>query len=65
LVRRNKGGATSQDIDKESDLYRTYDVNSRLQIGAGFGHLVAGLFLRQASPGGDSSYPYAFADYAL
>jgi len=64
-VRRNKGGATSQDIDKKSDLYGSYDVNSRLQIGAGFGHLVAGLFLRQADPGETSSYPYASTDYHL
>ena len=65
LVRRNKGGATSKDIDKESDLYGTYDVNGRLQIGAGSGHLVAGPFLRQATPAGNSSYPYAIADYHL
>jgi len=64
-VRRNKGGATRKDIGKESDLYGTYDVNSHLQIGAGSGHLVAGPFLRQATPGGNSSYPYAFADYPL
>ena len=64
-MRRNKGGATGQDVDKESGLYGTCDVNVHLQIEAGFGHLVAGLFLRQASPGGDSSYPYAFADYPL
>ena len=35
-----KGGALSKDIGKGGDLYGTYDVNSRLQIGAGFGHLV-------------------------
>jgi hypothetical protein len=64
-VRRSKGGATSQDVDKESGLYGAYDGNVHLEIEAGFGHLVAGLFLRQATPGGDSSYPYAFADYHL
>ena len=64
-MRRNKGGATSKDIDKESDPYGTYEVNVQLQAEAGFGHLVAGRFLRQATPGGNSSYPYAFADYHL
>jgi len=63
LVKVPNGGARSKDIGKEGDLYGTYDVNSRLQIGAGYGHLVAGQFLKQASPGGNSSYPYAFADY--
>jgi hypothetical protein len=29
---------------------------------AGFGLLVAGQFLNEASPGGDSSYPYVFVD---
>jgi hypothetical protein len=65
LVRRNKGGATSKDIDKESDPYGTYDVNVHLRLEAGFGHLLAGPFLRQATPSGNSSYPYAFADYHL
>jgi len=63
LVKVSKGGARSTDIGKEGDLYGTYDVNSRLQIGAGFGHLIAGRFLKQATPGGNASYPYAFADY--
>ena len=63
LVKVPKGGALSKDIGKEGDVYGTYDVNRRLQLGAGFGHLVAGRFLKEASPGGNSSYPYAFADY--
>jgi len=63
LVKVPKGGSRSKDIGKEGDVYGTYDVNRRLEIGAGFGHLVAGRFLKQASPGGNSSYPYAFADY--
>ena len=64
-MRKNKGGATSKDIDKESDPYGTYEVNVQLQAEAGFEHLVAGLFLRQATPGGNSSYPYAFAEHPL
>ena len=63
LVKVPKGGARSKDIGKEGDIYGTYDVNSRLQIGAGFGHLVAGDFLKQNSPGSNASYPYGFADY--
>ena len=63
LVKVPKGGALSKDIGKEADVYGTYDVNSRLQIGAGFGHLYAGQFLKQTSPGGNSSYPYVFMDY--
>ncbi|HLY63040.1 MAG TPA: alginate export family protein [Terriglobia bacterium] len=62
-VKVPKGGALSRDIGKEADVYGTYDVNRRLQIGTGFGHLIAGQFLKQASPGGNSSYPYVFLDY--
>lgn len=62
-MRRNEGGAFSKRSGKESDLYGACDVNKRLQIGAGFGHLIAGQLLKQASPGGNASYPYAFVDY--
>jgi hypothetical protein len=62
-VRRNEGGAPGKRIGNDGDLYGSYDVNTRLQMGAGFGHLIAGRSLEQASPGGNASYPYAFADY--
>jgi hypothetical protein len=63
LVKVPKGGALSTDIGKEADVYGTYDVNRRLQFGAGFGHLFAGQFLKENSNGGNSSYPYIFMDY--
>jgi len=63
LVKVPKGGAHSKNIGKEGDIYGTYDVNRRVQIGAGFGHLVAGRFLKQNTPGSNASYPYAFVDY--
>lgn len=63
LVKVPKGGALSRDIGKEGDVYGTYDVNRRLQLGAGFGHLYAGQFIKQNTPGSSASYPYGFLDY--
>jgi len=63
LVKVPKGGALSTDIGKEGDVYGTYDVNRRLQLGVGFGHVYAGRFLKQNTPGGNASYPYVFLDY--
>lgn len=63
LVKVPKGGASSKDIGTEADIYGTYDINRRLQLGVGFGHLYAGQFLKEASPGGSASYPYGLLDY--
>ena len=65
LVKVPKGGALSTDIGNEADVYGTYDINRQLQLGAGFGHLHAGAFIKQNTPGGSSSYPYAFLDYTF
>lgn len=63
LVKVPKGGAQSTDVGRELDVYGTYDINRRLQIGAGMGHLYAGPFLTQNTPGASASYPYGFLDY--
>lgn len=63
LVKVPKGGALSRDIGKELDICGTYDINRRLQLGAGLGHLYAGQFLKQTTPGAGVSYPYAYLDY--
>ena len=65
LVKVPKNGALSKDIGKEGDIYATYDINRRLQLGTGFGHLYAGQFLKQNTPGASASYPYAFLDYTF
>ncbi|HXJ95177.1 MAG TPA: alginate export family protein [Terriglobia bacterium] len=63
LIKVPKGGALSTKIGNETDIWGTYGVNRRLQIGAGYGRLFAGQFLKQNSMGADSSYPYGFIDY--
>lgn len=64
-VKVPKGGALSNDIGKEGDVFGTYDVNRRLQLGVGFGHLYAGRFIKENSPGSSASYPYGSLDYTF
>jgi hypothetical protein len=63
LIKVPKGGALSTDVGKEGDLYGTYDINRRLQVGMGYGRFYAGRFVKQNSGGADSAYPYGFLDY--
>lgn len=63
LVKVPKGGAPSTQIGREADLYGTYDINPRLQLGAGFGRLMAGSFLKKTTPGASVDYPYISVDY--
>jgi Alginate export len=65
LVKVPKHGALSKEIGTEGDVWGTYDINRRLQLGAGFGHLYAGQFLKQNTPGSGASYPYGFVDYSF
>ena len=65
IVKPPSGGALSSNIGTEADLYGTYDINPRLQFGAGIGHLYAGPFLKQNSAGASVTYPYIMLDYHL
>lgn len=50
--------ATSRHVGQEIDNGINWQINSRLQLGAGLAHMFAGEFLRQATKGSDSTYPY-------
>jgi len=63
IVKAPQGGALSSDVGTEADVYGTYDINPRLQLGAGIGHLYAGRFLKENSSGGSVTYPYVMMDY--
>ncbi|HEV2424386.1 MAG TPA: alginate export family protein [Terriglobia bacterium] len=65
LIKVPKGGALSKDVGREIDVYGTYDINRRLQLGFGIGHLFAGQFLKENSPGSSASYPYGFLNYTF
>ena len=63
IVKVPTGGALSPNIGTEGDIYGTYDLNPRLQLGAGVGHLYAGPFLKQNSSGASPTYAYVMLDY--
>jgi hypothetical protein len=63
IVKVPNSGGLSSGIGTEADLYGTYDINQRLQLGAGVGHLYAGPFFKENTAGGSVTYPYVLLDY--
>ena len=63
IVKVPAGGALSTDIGTEADLFGSYEINQRLELGAGFGHLYGGPFLRENSQVGNVTYPYVMLNY--
>jgi hypothetical protein len=56
-------GAASRHIGQEFDFVFFYTLSKQYVFGLGHAHLWAGKFLREASPGANFSYPYAFVAY--
>jgi len=63
VVARIASGASSRHVGQELDLVLLCAVSKRYTFGLGYAHLWAGKFLRQATAGGDFSYPYSFVTY--
>jgi hypothetical protein len=63
IVRAPTGGARHTDVGREVDLFLNYTPLAHVLMGAGFGHLFPGRFLKENSPGGATSYPYVFLTY--
>jgi hypothetical protein len=59
------GSATAAHIGEELDGQAMYTVSKQVQVGAGVGHLFAGAFLKQATPGRGYTYPYLTATYVF
>ena len=55
--------ATSNHLGTELDLIADYKQNSHISYGFGFAHIFAGQFLKQATPGKDYNYPFAYVTY--
>src|SRR5881409_2801363 len=53
--------AASRQIGQEFDFVLLYALSKQHVFGLGHAHLWAGKFLREATPGANFSYPYAFA----
>jgi hypothetical protein len=63
LVKAPTGGALSTDVGQEVDVLGTFQLRKNIVTGAGFGHLQAGSFLIQNSPGSSASIAYTYATY--
>jgi len=55
--------ATSKHLGEELDLIAEYKQNQHVTYGLGFAHIFTGPFLKQAAPGRDYNYPYAYITY--
>jgi hypothetical protein len=58
VVARVADGSAGRWVGQELDVTAAYSITSVTQLGAGFGHLFPGTFLRRATPGHGYSYPY-------
>jgi hypothetical protein len=65
IVRAPAGGADSTHIGKEFDVTVVYKPAGHVTLGAGYGYLWPGKFLKQNSPGSGTSFPYVFLNYVL
>ena len=59
------GGAASSHVGQEIDVQVTRALTPQLQLAAGYAHMFAGDFLKQATPGKSYSYPYVMATYVF
>jgi hypothetical protein len=57
--------ATSTHLGTELDLIGTFNQNAHISYGFGFAYLFPGAFLKQATPGKDYKYPFAYVTYVF
>src|SRR5215471_12279520 len=63
-IARSATGVAGRHVGEEGDVFATYRYR-HFQIGAGYGYLAAGAFLRSTTPGASPSYVYMFHTYSL
>ena len=64
MILRSASGAAGRHVGEEADLFATYKYR-HLLLGAGYGHLFAGAFVRATSPGVGPTYLYLFHTYSF
>jgi hypothetical protein len=62
---RVPAGAASARVGQEIDLQVARPLTAQLMLSAGYSHLVAGPFLKQATPGASYSGPFAMITYVF
>lgn len=63
-ILRSPNGTAGRHVGEEADLFATYSY-LHFMLGAGYGHLFAGGFVRQTSPGASPTYLYLFHTYSF
>ena len=63
-IARSAGGTAGRHVGQETDVFAAYKWK-RFTLGAGYGHLFAGEFLRKATTGVGPNYAYLFHTYSF
>jgi hypothetical protein len=63
-IARSANGSAGHHVGEEADLFATYKYGHFL-FGAGYGHVFAGQFLKQTTPGAGPEYMYVFHTYSF
>ncbi len=64
-ARAPEGGVRDTHVGEELDITLVYKPAPYLTVGAGFGYLFPGKFLKRNTPGSATSFPYLFCNYVL
>jgi hypothetical protein len=62
---RVMAGATDSHVGQEFDVQVARALTPQIQAAAGYAHIFAGDFLKEATPGADYSYPYVMVTYVF
>ncbi|MGI8745411.1 MAG: alginate export family protein [Bryobacteraceae bacterium] len=62
-IARQADGSAGRYVGQELDTTALYAFSKELQMGAGFGHIFPGTFLKKTTPGAAYNFPYLFLHY--
>jgi Alginate export len=65
VVGRQVNGTAGRWVGQELDGMTSYSASEKSEIGAGFGYLLPGTFLKMTTPGHSYSYPYIYYSTAF
>ncbi len=64
VIARSAAGTAGRHVGQEADVFATYKYK-HFTLGAGYGHFLAGPFIRATTPGAGPNYLYLFHTYSL
>jgi hypothetical protein len=63
VIAQVPGGAADRHVGQELDAQASYALSAQVQLAGGYAYIFPGKFLKRATPGSASSYPYVMATY--